>query len=62
MSEQKEQIKDEYWLALGMIEPEWVFMSHFLEKAEDIEETIVQPEIPIEKTMIIRLRGRVDKI
>ncbi len=62
MSEQKEQKRDEYWLALGMIEPEWVFMSHFLEKEEEQEEEIIV--IPgatsTEQKILIRLRARVD--
>lgn len=34
----KEPAANKYWIALGMIQPEWIYMSHFLEEEEPEEE------------------------
>ncbi|WP_156877712.1 hypothetical protein [Shimazuella kribbensis] len=34
----KEPASHKYWIALGMIQPEWIYMSHFLEEEEAIED------------------------
>lgn len=47
----KEPAPNKYWIALGMIQPEWIYMSHFLEEEETKEELtplpIVSPEMRI---------------
>lgn len=65
MGEHTEHTKDEYWIALGMIEPEWVYMNHFLDQAEEIEEKIevteeIKPITNTQPTIVIRIRSRVE--
>ncbi len=46
----KEPAANKYWIALGMIQPEWIYMSHFLEEEETEEELVplvIAPEMRI---------------
>lgn len=53
----KEPAANKYWIALGMIQPEWIYMSHFLEEEETNEE--VSP-VPIPAEMRITFHPRLD--
>jgi hypothetical protein len=39
----KEPATNKYWIALGMIQPEWIYMSHFLEEEEAVEDLLPLP-------------------
>jgi hypothetical protein len=60
MSDQKEERTGEYWIAFGMIEPEWVYMNHFLEIEEVPIEFGRAKKSPTQQTIKISLRSRED--
>jgi hypothetical protein len=39
----KESATNKYWIALGMIQPEWIYMSHFLEEEEAVDDLLPLP-------------------
>jgi hypothetical protein len=53
----KEPATNKYWIALGMIQPEWIYMSHFLEEEETVEE--IAP-LPVSSEMRIVFHPRFD--
>ncbi|MXQ55434.1 hypothetical protein [Shimazuella alba] len=55
----KESATNKYWIALGMIQPEWIYMSHFLDEEEEVLEEPVVPLISLPETRII-FRARFD--
>jgi hypothetical protein len=58
MSDQKAEKNGEYWIAFGMIEPEWAYMNHFLE-IEEVPIEITKTAIT-QQTIKISLRSRED--
>ena len=53
----KESATNKYWIALGMVQPEWIYMSHFLEEEEEImEESVVTLLAPPETKITFRPR------
>lgn len=53
----KEPAPNKYWIALGMIQPEWIYMSHFLEEEETDEEL---PPLPMLPEMKVIFHSRLD--
>jgi hypothetical protein len=54
----KEPASHKYWIALGMIQPEWIYMSHFLADEEvDNEEKEPTKEV----TPKVNFHPRVDR-
>ncbi|MCH5584499.1 hypothetical protein MK805_05890 [Shimazuella sp. AN120528] len=52
----KEPAANKYWIALGMIQPEWIYMSHFLEEEETEEELAPLPPITSEMRIVFHPR------
>jgi hypothetical protein len=56
----KELTSHKYWIALGMIQPEWIYMSHFLSEEEVEKEEAKELGKEIE-TPKINFRPRLDR-
>lgn len=57
MTTTNENASEKYWIALGMIQPEWIYMSHFLDNEEEV---IEESSLASPTEMRITFRSRIE--